>query len=127
MRPTGETRLGFKERRDTILEIGRNTKRCGVIGFRQDLSRRDDRTQPGVLTPGGDQKKDPPQRGGRIGRLEERQASKWNFGRIVCRPFPPSSLIPELWRTSRAGPKTGTNPGLKPRAESLSPFGTKFP
>jgi prepilin-type N-terminal cleavage/methylation domain-containing protein len=28
MKPTGETRLGFKKRRNPILEIGRNTKRC---------------------------------------------------------------------------------------------------
>jgi type II secretory pathway pseudopilin PulG len=31
MRPTAETRLGFKERRNPILAIGRNTKRCAVI------------------------------------------------------------------------------------------------
>jgi hypothetical protein len=40
--------------------------------------------------------------------------------------FPPSSQIPELWRTGRARLSETHNPGLKPWAESLCPFGAKF-
>jgi adenosylcobinamide-phosphate synthase len=74
------------------------------------LSRRDARTQPGVLTPGIDQKIARPERAEDIRStfcLRRRR-----FVTIFCRPF-------------RAGSFSVVNPGLKPRAESLSPFGTK--
>jgi hypothetical protein len=38
------------------------------------------------------------------------------------RPFPPSSLIPELRRTGRAGRRVDVFLGLKPQAESFLPL-----
>ena len=42
-----------------------------------------------------------------------RPGAAWNPGRFVCRPF-------------RAGRRADVFLGLKPKAESCSPFGTKF-
>ena len=74
------------------------------------LSRRDYRTQPGVLTPGTDRKGTRPEGGGReaFSVLECRTRSSTNF----CRPC-------------GAGPYCQCVLGLKPQAQSCSPFGTK--
>ena len=74
------------------------------------LSRRDYRTQPGVLTPGTDRKGTRPEGGGReaFSVLECRTRSSTNF----CRPC-------------GAGPYCQCVLGLKPQAQSYSPFGTK--
>src|SRR3984885_14049529 len=74
------------------------------------LSRRDLRTQPGVLTPGIDQK---------IARPERAE----DIRSTVC--LRRHRFVTTFGRPFRAGSFSVVNPGLKPRAESLSPFGTK--
>src|ERR1700722_3593629 len=74
----------------------------------KDLSRRDYRTQPGVLTPGTDIKDVRPESGGReVSALD----AEGDPQPIFCRPF-------------RAGPFCQCVLGLKPQAQSYSPFGT---
>ena len=71
------------------------------------LSRRDDRTQPGVLTPGVDK-----------GRIRPEGAAEWivmpqmrkKSGTVCLPPF-------------QGGFVACIIPGLKPRAESFYPFG----
>ena len=74
------------------------------------LSRRDLRTQPGVLTPGEHQKTARPK--GAVDMGLKFGGSKHGFLTTLCRPL-------------GAGPFLLGIPGLKPRAESSSPFGTK--
>ena len=84
---------------------------CLALSFCGNLSRRDERTQPGVLTPGIDQKMARPE------RAED----------ICCPRFvwSTSSLLRyRLYRPSRAGAYFNRYLGLKPQAESSSPFGT---
>jgi hypothetical protein len=66
------------------------------------LSRRDYRTQPGVLTPGTDKKGTRPEGGGReaFSALDAERDPQ----RISAAPFLLRPLFPELWRTGRAGP-----------------------
>ena len=89
----------------------------------KDLSRRDYRTQPGVLTPGTDKKGTRPEGGGReaFSALDAERDPQ----RISAAPFLLRPLFPELRRTSRAGPYCQCVLGLKPQAQSYSPFGTK--
>jgi hypothetical protein len=75
------------------------------------LSRRDVRTQPGVLTPGTGQKIARPERAEDI--------------RSAASCLRTNRLLTTFYRPFRAGSFSVVNPGLKPRAESLSPFGTK--
>jgi hypothetical protein len=73
----------------------------------RDLSRRDDRTQPGVSTPGTGQIWSPPRRGRQTdfhGARSRSPLSSAPSGRIVFEK---------------------QYPGLTPRAESLNPFGIK--
>ena len=76
-----------------------------------DLSQRDSRTQPGVLTPGSVKKTVRPE-----GAPEDigpaSRSSMYGSGTTICRPFRARSL----WMV---------DPGLKPRAESYCPFGTR--
>jgi adenosylcobinamide-phosphate synthase len=74
------------------------------------LSRRDVRTQPGVLTPGTDQKIARPERAEDI--------------RSAASCLRTNRLLTTFYRPFRAGSFSVVNPGLKPRAESLCPFGT---
>ena len=76
------------------------------------LSRRDNRTEPGVLTPGTDKKGTRPEGGGReaFSVLECRTRSSTNF----CRPC-------------GAGPYCQYVLGLKPQALSYSPFLLRHP
>ena len=74
------------------------------------LSQRDLRTQPGVLTPGKHQKTARPK--GAVDMGLKLRRSKHGF-------------LTTLYRPVGAGPFLLGNPGLKPRAESSSPFGTK--
>jgi prepilin-type N-terminal cleavage/methylation domain-containing protein len=136
MRPTGKRRSGPKQQPANISAHERIAKRCERIRLRpawrksrragasldRGLSRRDVRTQPRILTPGTDPKNGPPQRGGRVGAAGADLPTPRNFRTKICRPFSPSSLIPELRRTGRAMPDVGMSPGLKPRAESYNPF-----
>src|ERR1700733_14779805 len=73
------------------------------------LSRRDGRTQPGVLTPGYQEKEAPPQLGGREFSPKHASTEETTNG-----------YLPPL----QGGPSFRPYPGLKPRAESSSPFGT---
>ena len=75
------------------------------------LSRRDGRTQPGVLTPGYQEKEAPPRRGGREFSPKYASTDETTNG-----------YLPPL----QGGPPFRPYPGLKPRAESSSPFGTKI-
>jgi hypothetical protein len=75
------------------------------------LSRRDLRTQPGVLTPGRN-KKDTHPEGVADWIFRDDLTGKRNWGRRFCHPF-------------RAGLDMGGFPGLKPRAQSCYPFGIK--
>jgi adenosylcobinamide-phosphate synthase len=74
------------------------------------LSRRDVRTQPGVLTPGTGQKIARPERAEDI--------------RSAASCLRTNRLLTTFYRPFRAGSFSVVNPGLKPRAESLCPFGT---
>ena len=87
------------------------------------LSRRDYRTQPGVLTSGTDKKGTRPEGGGReaFSVLECRTRFSTNF----CRPFPPSSLTPRTTADKQGRGYCQCVLGLKPQAQSYSPFGTK--
>ena len=76
----------------------------------EPLSRRDLRTKRGVLTPGHQTKMTSPQRGGR-----ELLGSDALIHEMADTHLPP------LW----GGRFFHPYPGLKPRAESSSPFGTK--
>jgi hypothetical protein len=75
------------------------------------LSRRDLRTQPGVLTSGKGQKTARPK--GAVEMASKFRGSKHGFLTTPCRPF-------------GAGPFGLCNPGLKPRAEALCPFGASI-
>jgi prepilin-type N-terminal cleavage/methylation domain-containing protein len=164
MRPTVETRLGFEDQPSKNPDSRRIAKRYGIVGTFQRLrnflplggcsravpalaSRRDLRTQPGVLTPGTDPKNAPPQRGGRVD-ISQIPNSLY-LQRPICRPFSnPNPLrgcnsdLAQYFHTSpnqphfsstrtrtilmrlvRAMPYVDTYPGLKPRAESYNPFG----
>src|ERR1700733_3219662 len=79
---------------------------------------------PGVLTPGTDKKGTRPEGGGReaFSVLECRTRSSTDFLSPLS-SF--RSLLPELRRTSRAGLYCQFVLGLKPQAQSYSPFGTK--
>ncbi len=139
MRPTGRKWLGHEKHHCVNSVSERIARRCERIrrcpawrksrlagaSLDQGLSRRDLRTQPGVLTPGSDSKNNPPQRGGRVGAARAELPTEGNSCTKICRPFPPSSLIPELRRTGRARLNVDVCPGLKPRAESYNPCGTK--
>ena len=139
MRPTGRKWLGHEKRPANISTHERIAKRCERIrrcpawrksrwaGASPDrgLSRRDVRTQPGVLTPGTDPKNNPPQPGGRVDAARTDLPPEGNFRTKIYRPFPRSSLIPELRRTGRARLNVDVFPGLKPRAQSYNPFGIK--
>ena len=78
------------------------------------LSRRDLRTKPGVLTPGVDQNKRPPRRGGRSRCLVEHWTNV--ISNHDLSPLQGESII-------RRHP--GVKTRLKPRAESCDPFGIK--
>ena len=139
MRHTGKRRSGPREQPTNISGCKRIAKRCERIrrspawrksrragaSLDRGLSRRDVRTQPGVLTPGSDSKNNPPQRGGRVGAGRADLPTEGNFRTKIYRPFPPSSLIPELRRTGRARLNVDVFPGLKPRAQSYNPSGLK--
>src|ERR1700749_3804141 len=73
------------------------------------LSRRDNRTQPGVLTPGSVKKARRPERAEDISSASRSPAR--GSGTTICRPF-------------RARSPWMSNPRLKPRAESYRPFET---
>jgi hypothetical protein len=73
------------------------------------LSRRDNRTQPGVSTPGTDKESARPEGAEDIVPLAH--LSMQALGTTLYRPFRAMSF----WVA---------NPGLKPRAESCRPFGT---
>ena len=87
-----------------------------------DLSRRDNRTQPGVLTPGTNRKTVRPK-----GAVEEMLSigRRTRSGTICLPPF--SSFVPDSRTTAD---KQGESSmwacflGLKPQAESCYPFGT---
>jgi adenosylcobinamide-phosphate synthase len=83
---------------------------CLSVSFCGSLSRRDVRTQPGVLTPGADRK---------IPRPESAEDIRFAFH------LPPHYPVTTFYSTFRAGSFSFGDPGLKPRAESLRPFGTK--
>ena len=78
------------------------------------LSRRDNRTEPGVLTPGTDKKTSRPEGGGRtvVSDLCRQSQTKRRSEHLA--PF-------------RAPPGLALFLGLKPQAESYSPFGTSLP
>jgi prepilin-type N-terminal cleavage/methylation domain-containing protein len=123
MRPTDRKWIGHEKRLGNISRLDRIAKRCGrirrslasrksrwaIASF--DLSRRDV-TQPGVLTPGGDSKNNPPQRGGRVDAERPDLPTEGNFRTKIYRRF-------------RAMPDVDMSPGLKPQAESYHPFGIK--
>jgi prepilin-type N-terminal cleavage/methylation domain-containing protein len=121
MRPTVESRLGFENKlirnpggRRIARRCDGSESLCSVVRSDSALSkvsRRDVRTQPGVLTPGTDQKNDPPHRGGRtVGPLGKQVPNSRGIRDFVCRPFRAVSIMDRY-------------PGLKPRAESCHPFG----
>ena len=116
-----------------------------------DLSRRDNRTQPGVLTPGIDKQGASLHKAlrsrprprirpngvmdcGSVGVLRQvgvapRDREVWDAE--GAKEFSPvvrllaDSLGTTLYRPFRAGAVWANNPGLKPRAESYCPFGTR--
>jgi len=80
-----------------------------------DLSRRDCRTQPGVLTPGGHPNREPPYQGGRD-----------RFQISLVRPMLRNAYsTAPFWGGRFFDRYPGVKTWLKPRAESYSPFGTK--
>jgi hypothetical protein len=94
---------------------GSASSRVGNVGGKlSDLSRRDNRTQPGVLTPGTDRKGGPPCKGGRLGILGGGIEEMRYRVLLTTFSFAPSGQPPffDLYQ------------GVKPR-ESCSPFGTK--
>jgi hypothetical protein len=110
MRPTGKRWLGHEKQHCVNSVSERIARRCGIplfysvlkdsgrSGTRRcfglsNMSRRDLRTPPGVLTPGTDPKNGPPQRGGGVGVSQE-----WNERKsssLICRPFSTSNPIRE--------------------------------
>ena len=88
----------------------------------KSLSQRDERTQPGVLTPGYEKKKASRRRGGR--------SFLPNDGSIYAttdKYLPPLSSFVPFSRTTadrQGGRSSDRYPGLKPQAESSRPFGT---
>jgi len=88
------------------------------------LSQRDERTQPGVLTPGYEKKKASRRRGGR--------SFLPNDGSIYAttdKYLPPLSSFVPFSRTTadrQGGRSSDRYPGLKPQAESYCPFGTEI-
>jgi hypothetical protein len=86
-----------------------------------DLSRRDDRTEPGVLTPGTDKRRIRPE--GAVGCIATRKMRKGS-GRDCLPAF--SAFVRPIPRTMtdrQGGLVMWIIPGLKPRAESFYPFG----
>ncbi|MBV9875603.1 MAG: cobalamin biosynthesis protein CobD [Verrucomicrobia bacterium] len=83
---------------------------CFLLSICGSLSRRDVRTQPGVSTPGIDQRMTRPE------RAEDTRST-----------FCPStrSSVTTFYRPFRAALFSARYPGLKPRAESFCPFGTE--
>jgi len=75
------------------------------------LSRRDYRTQPGVLTPGADQRTFRPEGAVELVLRLYAELSRANHGSKIY--YTPSGRV-VMWAYS---------PGLKPRAESYYPFG----
>jgi hypothetical protein len=82
-----------------------------------------DRDSARGLTPGTDKKGTRPESGGReaFPALDAERDPQ----RISAAPFLLRPLFPELRRTSRARPYCQCVLGLKPQAQSYSPFGTK--
>ena len=82
-----------------------------------------DRDSARGLTPGTDKKGTRPESGGReaFPALDAERDPQ----RISAAPFLLCPLFPELRRTSRARPYCQCVLGLKPQAQSYSPFGTK--
>jgi len=74
-------------------------------------SRTDERTQPGVLTPGNPKKRVPPRKGGR---------------RFLTNGPPINETANRYLPPLQGGWSSDRYPGLKPRAESFRPFGTKI-
>ena len=88
------------------------TRRLGRMG-RSDLSRRDNRTQPGVLTPGTEKKIPLPE--GAVEQVSQEYAKGHRtYDRSKMSPAPSGRIV--AWARSL---------GLKPQAKSYSPFGTK--
>ena len=88
---------------------------CFLLLFSGSWSRRDVRTQPGVLTPGGDQEITRPE------RAEDICGPRFIWSTSV-------HLKHRFYRPFRAGAYFNRYLGLKPQAESSSPFGTNaFP
>jgi hypothetical protein len=87
----------------------RDVENAGNVENILTLSRRDLRTQPGVLTPGYQSKRTPPQMGGR-GLL----ATGASMNQA------PNRFLPPL----QGGRLFDRYLGLKPQAQSYSPFGT---
>jgi hypothetical protein len=83
----------------------------GYLPFYRILSRRDRRTQPGVLTPGIEKRTARPE-----GAEDTRSAFR----------LPKREWLTHLCRPFRAGPSCAGYLGLKPQAQSCSPFGTKL-
>src|SRR5258707_1224753 len=124
---------------------------CGYASLLiSDLSRRDCRTQPGVLTPGNEKNVTRPHKALRSRprpRIRPRGVMEcWSIGvlrqvriaprvrgvgdtegaedmRLAIRASA-DRLETTLYRPFRAGPCWDHNPRLKPRAESCRPFGT---
>ena len=84
---------------------------CFLLSFCGSLSRKDVRTQPGVSTPGIDQKMTRPE------SAEDIRSAL----RLTTR-----SSATTFYRPFRAGLFSVGYPGLKPPAESLRPFGTEI-
>jgi hypothetical protein len=92
------------------IELALNTGKCNLRQGPHELSRRDGRTQPGVLTPGRGKK-----RGSALkkGRQENLPGGSPRENRLHWTTLPPF----------RAGSFDGLTWGLKPQAESCHPFG----
>jgi adenosylcobinamide-phosphate synthase len=83
---------------------------CFLLAFCGSLSRRDERTQPGVSTPGVDQK---------MARPERAEDIRSAFCLTTC------SSVPALYRPFRAGLFSARYPGLKPGLSPFVPSGQK--
>ena len=114
--------IGFSPgyRRPGVASILRAGVQLDFCPETKDLSRRDYRTQPGVLTPGTDIKDVRPEIGGR-------EVSALDAERDLLKSAYLSSNNPQpiFRRPFRAGPYCQCVLGLKPQAQSCSPFGTK--
>ena len=98
-----------------VMRIRKRGQVCGLVfalrfDFVEDLSRRDNRTQPGVLTPGADKKMSRPEGGGRTVASDYGDVFKQTVDQNIFRPF-------------RAGSPFYRYQGLKPLADSFHPFG----